>query len=299
MLWSQYIQNAHDLDATRQILLNTEWGESLKNRCKIQDSSKVLEIGCGTGCFTEFISKYTQNVDFYGLDRDNNFIKQAKRVKGDNRVHYICCSAYDLPFKDNEFDTVFSFTFFNCVEDPYTSIKELKRAAKKGATISSITAMSFDSTMLYGGNYPSNCKWNDELKELNKEYMIALEASGLGAHSISKGISTAEMPQFFCENGLKRISIFPLGYAFSLSDASIPYVEKETYIKNLYLGQIKRLDALSNYPKFIGLFPKNKIEFLKELLSKKKNFWLDNLEDNSIWEWVGGSMLLVTGVNEK
>lgn len=253
MLWSSYIQTPHYLDATRQILLSNELRNLIKQHCGIFDRSRVLEVGCGTGCFLSYISAETYGINFVGIDRDEKFLENGKSVRNDNHVQYIKSTVYDMPFEENFFDTVCSHTFFNCVEDPYFAMKEIKRVAKEGAYISSITSMAFDSTMMYEGNYPKECKWNNLLKKLKHEYRLILESLCLGPNGISSGISTAEMPSFFCQNGLKKVSTFPIGYSFSLSDSYLTIEEKKRFNENMYVGEIAQLDELCGYKRFLDL----------------------------------------------
>lgn len=62
---------------------------------------KILDLGCGTGLLFEFLNR---KINLIGIDISREMLKLSKepeRILGDLE---------NLPFKDNSFDLVFSFT---------------------------------------------------------------------------------------------------------------------------------------------------------------------------------------------
>ena len=69
-------------------------------------SSTCLEIGCGTGRMTEFISRDFRYV--VGIDISGEMIKQAKqRLEKLNNLALIETDGKTIPLKDNSIDFVF------------------------------------------------------------------------------------------------------------------------------------------------------------------------------------------------
>lgn len=90
----------------------------------VEFKGKVLDIGCGTGFITELI----HNV--IGCDSSEKMLEKCD--KGLKVVH---CSIENLPFETNSFDTVFSLTVLQDVEDIKKAIKEIKRVLKPNGKI--------------------------------------------------------------------------------------------------------------------------------------------------------------------
>lgn len=79
---------------------------------KLTANIRVLEIGCGTGRISCFLSSKFQNIEVYGIDILKESIDASMRTAEVlNCVHnikFINCSAEDLPFADEFFHIVFS-----------------------------------------------------------------------------------------------------------------------------------------------------------------------------------------------
>lgn len=88
--------------------------------------------------------------------------------------------------------------------------------------------------------------------------------------------------------------MLPLGKTFSLSNAIMNLNDKQKFIDNWYMGEIKRFKAMMEYPSF-----RNKMNGIDEeytsLLKAKFDFWCEHLDDNSIFEWEGNSAVIICG----
>lgn len=296
MEWSKIMQPPKYLMATRQAYLNEEFAEISVKHCGISDESYVLEVGCGTGCFSRFLSTAVTNVRFVGIDNDVGLLENGQKMVGKNNIEYIECSAFELPFMDSTFDAVVSHTFFNCVSDPEKAMDEMKRVIKKGRQITSVTSMSLGYETWYTGDYPDGCEWKKQIDQYEREMVLALEKIKLGPYSHSKGYHASIMPSFFSRSGLFDVHIFPLSRAFSLSNAAMSKKEKFSYIENLYYGELAKLEGAMESQEFEDLFSLEKYHLYCEALKNRFNFWSLHLDDNCIWDWYGSSSLLVSGV---
>jgi len=82
----------------------------------------VLDLGCGKGIFTYYLSRLAHTM---GLDISDSMLMEnpcSPLVRGD---------AQYLPFKDCQFDLVFSANLLHHVDDPYQTLKEIVRVTKK------------------------------------------------------------------------------------------------------------------------------------------------------------------------
>lgn len=87
--------------------------------------SKVLDVGCGSGIYVDYLSSLDYQV--WGLDFVEKFIKDAKKNKKGN---FVIGRAEKLPFEDDSFDTVFLLDILEHSDDKKILL-EAKRVASK------------------------------------------------------------------------------------------------------------------------------------------------------------------------
>ncbi|MEW6457430.1 MAG: methyltransferase domain-containing protein [Acidobacteriota bacterium] len=92
------------------------------------ESLSILDVGCGTGHFSQSLSK---NNFLVGIDISLEMLMFAKRKGFD----VIQSSGEKLPVEDNSFDMVVSNNVMQLVKDGKTFIEELLRVAKPGGRI--------------------------------------------------------------------------------------------------------------------------------------------------------------------
>jgi SAM-dependent methyltransferase len=83
---------------------------------------KCLEIGCGRGVFQYLVEDYT------GVDLSNS-------VKQYLHKPFYQASATELPFKDNEFDAVWTIAVLEHVFNPERALMEMRRVIKPGGLL--------------------------------------------------------------------------------------------------------------------------------------------------------------------
>ena len=89
----------------------------------------ILDIGCGTGYFTEFLSGFCKNI--VGVDTSMDMIKYAIKKHRDSNIKYLIADAEKLPFKDGGFDISVSITALNFVKNPLSAVSEAARISRK------------------------------------------------------------------------------------------------------------------------------------------------------------------------
>lgn len=296
MQWSKHIQPVEYLRGTRIALLPMEFNEIIAQKCGVFDEKKVLDVGCGIGSFTKYLSKAVNNTDFVGIEKDAIFCDNKEKIFNDNNFEIINGNAYDMPFEENFFDAVTSLTFFNCIEWADMALKEMIRVAKPNGIISSITSgpALVENIISRSGDY-NDSNFNSKLNNLEQEFNNALKSISAGPINIDVGVKTKDIPSFFKRNKLRNVSIFPISCAFSLSDFNINSEVKKEYVENIYLGEVKRVEGSFELVGFEEFYSREKANEYEKLLKLKRDFWLNNLYDNEIWEWFGFMTVLVTG----
>jgi ubiquinone/menaquinone biosynthesis C-methylase UbiE len=112
-------------------------------------SGKLLEGGCGVGNYVVILSKLGFNVTGIEIDKERVEISlknikkykvNAKIVEGDIRK---------LPFKDNEFDYIFSHGVVEHFKDTEIALKEFYRVLKKDGNAMISVPARFSSFLIF------------------------------------------------------------------------------------------------------------------------------------------------------
>jgi ubiquinone/menaquinone biosynthesis C-methylase UbiE len=97
----------------------------------LEDQS-VLEIACGTGRFTVLLAN--QGVDVVGLDISAAMLQQGRTKASQSdlagTIAFLRGNAAQLPFRDDQFDTVIAMRFFHLADDPLAFLEEMRRVAR-------------------------------------------------------------------------------------------------------------------------------------------------------------------------
>ncbi|MDL4841023.1 class I SAM-dependent methyltransferase [Aquibacillus rhizosphaerae] len=103
-------------------------------KVNLNQTSKVLDVGCGTGQTIHFISN-EYDCDITGIDSNTEMISKAKhRCNQQQAVKLLKASADTLPFNSQTFDLIISesVTSFTNISD---SLKEYTRVLNKKGTL--------------------------------------------------------------------------------------------------------------------------------------------------------------------
>lgn len=93
---------------------------------------RVLEVGCGNGVFLDWF--LAQGHMAAGIEPSSSSIELARRRLG-GRVRLDQGFAENLPYEDNEFDTVALITALEYVDDPRLALKEACRVARRNVLL--------------------------------------------------------------------------------------------------------------------------------------------------------------------
>ena len=96
------------------------------------EGSHVLELGCGTGTFTDLILA-RKCVAYLGLDISPGMIDTAKSKTLDPACDYVCSNLEDFARKrESRFDIVFSFSFLHHLPDIEEALVQIGNLLKPG-----------------------------------------------------------------------------------------------------------------------------------------------------------------------
>ncbi len=121
--WFDQDKNRYCLELEIKLLLNF---------LSVKKGQRILDIGCGTGISLEPL--LNKGLNLTGIDPSLYMLDIASKKLG-NQVALHRGLAEDLPFDDNEFDSVFFFTSLEFTERPGKAIEEACRVAKNTLVI--------------------------------------------------------------------------------------------------------------------------------------------------------------------
>jgi len=100
---------------------------------KVRLKGRVLDLGCGTGIFTQILSDVEGVTGIVGLDISKESVLNAKKRCND-RCRFVAGSATELPFPDSSFDAVVAFgdTISHIYNGYGEAISEIGRILKPG-----------------------------------------------------------------------------------------------------------------------------------------------------------------------
>jgi 2-polyprenyl-3-methyl-5-hydroxy-6-metoxy-1,4-benzoquinol methylase len=116
---------AGTLRAKRRACFYREMGE-------IEKDLKVLELGCGTGIFTEEIAKSGASIT--AIDISEEFLSIARKKVPLKYVTFKNTSAEDMDFDDDTFDAVYGSSVLHHLHIN-TALKEIRRVLKPGGRL--------------------------------------------------------------------------------------------------------------------------------------------------------------------
>ena len=88
--------------------------------------TSVLDVGCRCGYALDTFQQHLPNARVVGLDLVPEFVEEAREVCDEVYVGDV----HALPFKDQEFDLVFSSHTMEHCYDPQLALSEIRRVAK-------------------------------------------------------------------------------------------------------------------------------------------------------------------------
>lgn len=115
----------------------------LKKTIKLieKDKIKILDVACGTGRMLPEIFSVDDNIEYFGLDTSKEMLKlleeKSKKLNKKKSVKIKIGDACKIPFKNNEFDIVFSYhLLWHLPKDEQKKIiKEMLRVCKEGGFV--------------------------------------------------------------------------------------------------------------------------------------------------------------------
>ena len=124
-----------------------------------------LDIGCGTGAFTQQIKERCAPSQIIGVDPSDVQLEFARTRKGMGDCIFQSANAMELPFENQKFDSSTMALVLFFVPDPAKGLSEMIRVTKKNGTVS---AYVWD---ILGGGFPAE-PIQAGLRSMNYKYAL-------------------------------------------------------------------------------------------------------------------------------
>jgi SAM-dependent methyltransferase len=98
-------------------------------------NARWLDVGCGTGVFTELIVDTASPASVSAVDPSQVQIEHARRQPIEQRADFQIADAQALPFPDNAFDVVVAALVINFIPDRTKALAEMRRVGRTGGTV--------------------------------------------------------------------------------------------------------------------------------------------------------------------
>lgn len=144
------------------------------NYYKLDDGSKILDVGCAKGFMLYDFKKFNNTFELHGVDISEYAIENSiEEIKDNLKV----ADAKQLPYEDNTFDLVIAINTIHNLDnnDCATSLKEISRVSKKNAFLTvDAYRNEKEKERMYAWNLTAKTimsvdEWTDFFKENNYE----------------------------------------------------------------------------------------------------------------------------------
>lgn len=109
------------------------WMNVVATHVKDEDIKTILDLGCGTGRFTEALrARFDAKV--VGIDPSEKMLAQARSKQSDGRIQYELGRAESIPLADNSVDLIFMSMIFHHFATPGLAALECRRVLRDGGT---------------------------------------------------------------------------------------------------------------------------------------------------------------------
>ncbi len=151
MYWSRFADDFEErqCSVTGKKVISSVKSELLRE----MDLGDVLELGCGTGLYTETLKEKAAHI--IATDFSEEMIAAARKKRGGlQNVEFATADALDLSYDDDRFDTVFMANLIHVIGDAKRVVSESRRVLKTGGCIVitsfAIEEMSFFNKLSMG-----------------------------------------------------------------------------------------------------------------------------------------------------
>lgn len=208
------------------------WVSEIVNYAGIRSSDRIVDIGCGTGRYTEFFAGFCGEV--VGVDRSRGMLSEA--VNGHPRsAEYVRSDALALPFRDGTFSAAVMIMLVHHFEQRERTVvlRETRRVLKLGGTVVVLTnshaRMGRSLWRLFPGFLDIDYRRFPDMRRLSLEMMRA--GFTVGHKAVRKVFGTMSTDEYLKKVADRFVSTLALMSEKEFSDGFVTFSSR---IRRLY-----------------------------------------------------------------
>ena len=125
--WSRFANDFEELN--NYVVGKSDMTIILNKLSKQKGLKNTIELGCGNGTYSKVLAKETDNL--LATDFSEEMVNAARgRLKSIANIKIEKANCFNLPYPDNNFDTVFMANLLHIIPKPENAIAESKRVLK-------------------------------------------------------------------------------------------------------------------------------------------------------------------------
>jgi ubiquinone/menaquinone biosynthesis C-methylase UbiE len=141
-----------------------------------QRQLRLLDIGCGTGRFLDFVKQAWPRLQIIGLDMSDAYVRHARRhLRRWSRTRFVVGKAEAIPFPDSSQDAVTSIFLFHELPPKVrrSALRECARVLKPGGRLIIQDSLQRDDQRDYEGRRPTGLR-HCQLLSVRATYSLAV-----------------------------------------------------------------------------------------------------------------------------
>jgi ubiquinone/menaquinone biosynthesis C-methylase UbiE len=167
------------------------WMNVVASQVKDQRLKTILDLGCGTGRFTEVL-RARFDAEVIGIDPSKKMLEQARSKQPDGRIRYEVGRGESIPLLDDSVDLIFMSMIFHHLDDPALAARECRRVLIDGGTMLVRTGIRERiSSYPYVDFFPASRPILEEVLPTNTCVREVFEAAGF--HTATVELVTQEI----------------------------------------------------------------------------------------------------------
>jgi ubiquinone/menaquinone biosynthesis C-methylase UbiE len=201
-------------------------GKQFVDWLELPTGLRWLDVGCGTGAFTELLLAEANPLHVSAVDPAEDQIAYARTKPAAERVNFRRAGAQKLPFADREFDVAAMALVITFVTDPAQAVAEMKRVVKPGGMVGT-----------YVWDFLGKGNTQQPLRE-------AVEAMGIPVLSMPGHVHSRleNLRAIFTGAGLNAVSVRPIEIEISYANFD-EYWTAQTGFANTVVQHMRKMTA--------------------------------------------------------